>query len=352
MVEFKDVYITAKDGKIQWPILDIERITFDETSLTGVQFKEAVQMWMNRAPTNGPVWDNLDAALAEKGAEIARLKEEITRVNNTWYAYHSNLKDQLAELEKLTALQKETIDAQGKQLREARETVLNDVWIKCFNEMNSQSANRILFHYDPEDYIPSLECGEILVILESLGLEDPAQKAPEPELFICPAHGVSEMCPTCHHSKPHEHTGENCTFDGVQCKKCIPYKEPVNVKGDLVNSLQEEGKSPIQHLQDRVLELEQHQGRDRADLMEKIRDLEKSHETIRGSMDFQWQKQKDQIGGLEHRLGLAQDRIGGLEHRLGLAQDRIAEIHQSGCVPPAKSKPKSQLKTDHVKKAK
>ena len=83
---------------------------------------------------------------------------------------------------------------------------------------------------------------------------------------------------------------------------------------------------------------EQHRGRDRADLMEKIRDLEKSHETIRGSMDFQWQKQKDQIGGLEHRLGLA--------------QDRIAEIHPSGCVPPAKSKPKSQLKTDHVKKAK
>ena len=49
MVEFKDVYITAKDGKIQWPILDIERITFDKTSLTGIQFKEAVQMWMNRA---------------------------------------------------------------------------------------------------------------------------------------------------------------------------------------------------------------------------------------------------------------------------------------------------------------
>ena len=346
MVEFKDVYITAKDGKIQWPILDIERITFDETSLTGVQFKEAVQMWMNRAPTKGPVWDNLDAALAEKGAEIARLKEEITRVNNTWYAYHSNLKDQLAELEKLTALQKETIDAQGKQLREARETVLNDVWIKCFNEMNSQSANRILFHYDPEDYIPSLECGEILVILESLGLEDPAQKAPDPELFICPTRGKeSEYCKLCESSAPHPHS-DSCDDRDCGCPSCIPYKEPSQTPAP------EEGKSPIQHLQDRVLEMEQHQGRDRADLMEKIRDLEKSHETIRGSMDFQWQKQKDQIGGLEHRLGLAQDRIGGLEHRLGLAQDRIAEIHPSGCVPPAKSKPKSQLKTDHVKKAK
>ena len=31
--------------------------------------------------------------------------------------------------------------------------------------------------------------------------------------------------------------------------------------------------------------------------------------------------------------------IKGLEHRLGLAQDRIAEIHPSGCVPPAKRKP-------------
>ena len=47
-----------------------------------------------------------------------------------------------------------------------------------------------------------------------------------------------------------------------------------------------------------------------------------------------------------------QDRIKGLEHRLGLAQDRIAEIHPSGCVPPVKSKPKSQLKTDRAKKVK
>ena len=45
-----------------------------------------------------------------------------------------------------------------------------------------------------------------------------------------------------------------------------------------------------------------------------------------------------------------QDQIKGLEHRLRLAQDRIAEIHPSGCVPPVKSKPKSQLKTDRAKK--
>ena len=47
-----------------------------------------------------------------------------------------------------------------------------------------------------------------------------------------------------------------------------------------------------------------------------------------------------------------QDQIKGLEHRLRLAQDRIAEIHPSGCVPHVKSKPKSRLKTDRVKKVK
>ena len=339
MVEFKDVYITAKDGKIQWPILDIERITFDETSLTGVQFKEAVQMWMNRAPTKGPVWDNLDAALAEKGAEIARLKEEITRVNNTWYAYHSNLKDQLAELEKLTALQKETIDAQGKQLREARETVLNDVWIKCFNEMNSQSANRILFHYDPEDYIPSLECGEILVILESLGLEDPAQKAPDPELFICPTRGKeSEYCKLCESSAPHPHS-DSCDDRDCGCPSCIPYKEPTAPQPSAVptsgtGTAPEDGRTLKQKVKDLEIVMDDTllctypgMAKDIGDLTLRVDKMEKDAEILK-----------------------MQDQIKGLEHRLRLAQDRIAEIHPSGCVPPVKSKPKSQLKTDRAKK--
>ena len=344
MVEFKDVYITAKDGKIQWPILDIERITFDETSLTGVQFKEAVQMWMNRAPTKGPVWDNLDAALAEKGAEIARLKEEITRVNNTWYAYHSNLKDQLAELEKLTALQKETIDAQGKQLREARETVLNDVWIKCFNEMNSQSANRILFHYDPEDYIPSLECGEILVILESLGLEDPAQKAPDPELFICD-HAKGCMSEFCSHRRPHERW-DGCNNVGCDSRpgipaKCIPYKEPTAPQPSAVptsgtGTAPEDGRTLKQEVKDLEIVMDDTllctypgMAKDIGDLTLRVDKMEKDAEILK-----------------------MQDQIKGLEHRLGLAQDRIAEIHPSGCVPHVKSKPKSRLKTDRVKKVK
>ena len=185
MVEFKNVYITAKDGKIQWPILDIERITFDETSLTGIQFKEAVQMWMNRAPTNGP------------------------------------------------------------------------------------------------------------------------SQTPAPE----------------------------------------------------------EGKSPIQHLQDRVLELEQHQGRDRADLMEMIlgledktsRELSQAFAEVNRALAERKQNAdvaRDASNAQAHEIIEMQGQIKGLEHRLGLAQDRIAEIHPSGCVPPAKSKPKSRLKTDRVKKVK
>jgi hypothetical protein len=171
------------------------------------------------------------------------------------------------------------------------------------------------------------------------------------------------------------------------CPECIPYKEPVNVKGDLINSLQEEGKSPIQHLQDRVLELEQHQGRDRADLMEKIGrsdatikdlavesqravdDIETEIRTLTGRQDLTRDKVKELEDNTSRELSQAfaevsralserkqsadvardvsnrqaceilkmQDQIKGLEHRLRLAQDRIAEIHPSGCVPPGKS---------------
>ena len=146
----------------------------------------------------------------------------------------------------------------------------------------------------------------------------------------------------------------------------------------------EESESPLRHLQDRVLELEQHQGRDRADLVEKIRVLESqahaayccNDDAAKGvgvltsrvdKMEKDAEILKDKTGRelsqafaevnrvlSEHkkRDDAAQERIKGLEYRLGLAQDRIAEIHPSGCVPPAKSKPKSRLKTDRVKKVK
>ena len=229
----------------------------------------------------------------------------------------------------------------------------------------------------------------------------------EPELFICPNNRVKCFHPSwgCSHRSPHP-KDDGCVGTWG-CPECIPYKEPVNVKGDLINSLQEEGKSPIQHLQDRVLELEQHQGRDRADLMEKIGrsdatikdlavesqravdDIETEIRTLTGRQDLTRDKVKeledktsrelsqafaevsrvlaehrevgntsrDRIDILDSDLAAVmrvtskqKDQIKGLEHRLRLAQDRIAEIHPGGCVPPVKSQPKSQLKTDRVKK--
>ena len=123
------------------------------------------------------------------------------------------------------------------------------------------------------------------------------------------------------------------------------------------------GKSPIQHLQDRVLELEQHQGRDRADLMEMIlgledktsRELSQAFAEVNRALAERKQNAdvaRDASNAQAHEIIEMQGQIKGLEHRLGLAQDRIAEIHPSGCVPPAKSKPKSRLKTDRVKKVK
>lgn len=211
------------------------------------------------------------------------------------------LEDRIAELEKLSTMQKATIDALGKELREAE-----DLRKRNSQKWRTLQKEQLTFR-DPEWKVV---CD---IIANGFTMSEMTQKGPE--LFICPAHGVSEMCPTCHHSKPHEHTGETCNFDGVRCKKCIPYKGPAQTPAP------EEGRSPIQHLQDRVLELEQHQGRDRADRMEKI-------------------------------VFKLKDQIKGLEHRLGMAQDRIAEIHPSGCVPPMKNKPKSRLKTDRVKKVK
>ena len=86
------------------------------------ELNEAVQMWMNRAPTNGPVWDNLDAALAEKGAEITWLKE----YQNVHMTRIIELEDRIAELEKLSTMQKATIDSLGKELLKAEKAVKCD----------------------------------------------------------------------------------------------------------------------------------------------------------------------------------------------------------------------------------
>src|SRR5271157_3293240 len=140
--------------------------------------------------------------MVEKDAEIARLKDELGEAlaqphypDGPWDMLHKctsekqKLRDRIADLEKLCDMQKATMETQGKILQEMREKTLQDVWGKCYDEMNMQSRHRT--HYDPEDpYIPSLECGEIMIILESLGLKQPAQKPPEP-CDLC--HGVGTV---------------------------------------------------------------------------------------------------------------------------------------------------------------
>ena len=142
----------------------------------------------------------------------------------------------------------------------------------------------------------------------------PAQKAPDPELFICDkAKKCKQTINQCDHIVPHEcdepwGRGE-CPH--IPCAKCIPYKEPtapqpsaVPTSGtgtapevqsghiaaicDRIEKLEEtfcncpakdignltlrldNAESSIQHHNARLHEVEQRQGRDRADLMEII----------------------------------------------------------------------------------
>jgi hypothetical protein len=64
-------------------------------------------------------------------------------------------------------------------------------------------------------------------VLSPLKSDQPAQKAPEPEMFICPNSGKKYACTRgCIHSDPHEHT-EVCE-EGAEsggCLECIPVKE-------------------------------------------------------------------------------------------------------------------------------
>jgi hypothetical protein len=189
-----------------------------------------------------------------------------------------------------------------------------------------------------------------------------------PELFICPAHGESWPCPTCHHSKPHEHAGENCNFEGTKCKKCIPYKEPAQTPAP------EEGRTSIQHLQDRVLELELEQGR--ADLMEMIRGLE--DKTSR-ELSQAFAEVNRVLAERKQSADVARDVSNAQAHEILKIQDRIAEIEKNpllvtydhrprsfvtssplseggtssvSSAPSVEGKPKSRLKTDRTKKVK
>ena len=105
----------------------------------------------------------------------------------------------------------------------------------------------------------------------------------EPELVICNC--AEERCKmSCNAWKPHKKskacTAAPCNFHPHS--KCIPYKEEeltVTQEPDPVP------KTDISHLRDRIFECEQHQGRDRADLIAEIRELGSSTGTLEGRID-------------------------------------------------------------------
>ena len=185
---------------------------FNPVTLTPIELNEAVQMWMDR-PRSIP--EDMVTQLHIKDAEIARLKNQCNDKDHILQDRWNRIgvdENRIAYLKKLSTMQKATIDALGR----------NSGRLKDLRKRNSQKWRTLqkeqLTFRDPEWKVV---CD---IIANGFTMSEMTQKGPE--LFICPAHGVSEMCPTCHHSKPHEHTGETCNFDGVRCKKCIPYKEP------------------------------------------------------------------------------------------------------------------------------
>lgn len=102
----------------------------------------------------------------------------------------------------------------------------------------------------------------------------------EPELWICPKSGSNESCLDCAHAKPHTYT-ENCDFSGPNCAKCTPYKKEPTVTQEPAPV----PKTDMEYLSARMMELEQHQGRDRGDLMTEIRGLIKSGGALADRVD-------------------------------------------------------------------
>jgi predicted RNase H-like nuclease (RuvC/YqgF family) len=159
----------------------LEKGEFDATNSIGCEKK---------CYGNAEEFKALKNSIEEKDAEIARLKSRIT------------------ELEKLTELQKGTIDAQGKATRAnmAKElsAIIQQEW-QC-------SLPEILY---------IIECAE----KGKYGaFSKPAQK--EPELFICPNVGKLIICSGCHHATPHEHT-DACEVEGAwpcERQKCVSLK--------------------------------------------------------------------------------------------------------------------------------
>ncbi len=260
-----------------------------------------------------------------KDAEIARLKEKCDaaifaphRLGGPWDQLHKavaenqTLRDRISELEKLTELQKETIDAQGKALQEARPP-------KCIVPCPYPEEGCPWYAVYEDERGTRHCCMKWRDENDGKGIihacEEPAQK--EPELVIC--EGAldmqpirSSLCDPCRHGRPHK-KDEDCYSLGCRINskkvKCVPVKSPVPTSGtgtapegatveqkhdDFIDAIQyvwvkhplgkddldylkmakdigdltlrtDNLESETRHLNARLHEIEQRQGRDRAE---------------------------------------------------------------------------------------
>ncbi|MFA6364226.1 transcriptional regulator [Methanoregula sp.] len=164
--------------------------------------------------------------IEEKSAKITRLNEEVVRSEERMMAEGMQFEDRIAELEKLCDMQRANLDAQGNALREAREK--GERALDQLHELHDQIANG-LSHEETmgsiEECIDTIAPGTSQIIHSN----QPAQKAPEPELFICPEARVCKPS-TCFHNQPHTH-GSGCMRPSDSkchvCSDCIPVKKPV-----------------------------------------------------------------------------------------------------------------------------
>ena len=164
--------------------------------------------------------------LSDKDAEITRLKGEFKDTKMWLDAAQSSytqeigvnrdktkkiheLKNRITDLEKLCDMQKATIDTQGKALREAREQICKTCEGKGFIT----------------EYTTNGSASSTCPVCKGTGLL--AQKAPEPELFICPTHQYEECDGGyCLHAIPHKRI--NSCDGGTICKQpCIPIKSQI-----------------------------------------------------------------------------------------------------------------------------
>ena len=92
---------------------------FNPVTLTPIELNEAVQMWMDR-PRSIP--EDMVTQLHIKDAEIARLKNQCNDkdhiLQDRWNRIEVD-ENRIAYLKKLSTMQKATIDALGKEFREA-----------------------------------------------------------------------------------------------------------------------------------------------------------------------------------------------------------------------------------------